>query len=182
MTEYDAQHHRASYVDRKYDIHQHNPFSDIKSVLRWFYKEVAQKILMATVKKEVKKKFYVVKKEIGANDKCTPQAKVIVDTVVAAGGKMSREDLVAALKRPVEEGGLKTNQTAERILGFYRPRLSEMGVLEEVVEVSEIEVEVPDKKEPAPAGDASAAAAGSTEAAAPGTKEKGKKGPHKTAA
>ena len=123
---------------------------------------------MATEKKIVKVKFYVLQKEIGASDKCPPQARLIVETVKAAGGKIEREALLALLKRPVEQGGLKTGQTAERILGFYRPKLKEMGVMLEVVKDKEIEVQVPDK--PAPAATAAAPA---TTAAAPAKGAKG---------
>jgi hypothetical protein len=143
---------------------------------------------MATVKKIIKTRFYVLTKEVGANDKCPPQAKLILDTIKAAGGKMTREDLIKDLKRPVEEGGLKTNQTAERILGFYKPRLTEMGVLKEETETSEIEVEVEDKpakapKEKAAAGTDGATADSTAEAGtAPGTASKGAKGEPKRAA
>lgn len=131
---------------------------------------------MATVKKQIKKKSYEVAKPISDSDKCPPQARLIVETVKAAGGKMTREELLAALKRPADQGGLKTNQTAERILGFYKPKLVEMGVLKEVTTTEEIEVEVPDK----PAKEAAAAApASETKPAKEG--EKGKKGTSKAA-
>ena len=149
---------------------------------------------MATVKKEVKTKFYVVVNDIGANDKCPPQSRLIVDTIKAAGGRMSREDLLAALKRPPDQGGLKTNQTAERILGFYKPKLTEINVLKEEIETKEVEVEVPDKPAKDAKGEAKAAAANGDgadqtaaqgEASAPpatGEKDKGRKGHQKTAA
>jgi hypothetical protein len=151
---------------------------------------------MATVKKEVKTKFYVVVNDIGANDKCPPQSRLIVDTIKAAGGRMSREDLLAALKRPPDQGGLKTNQTAERILGFYKPKLTEINVLKEEIETKEIEVEVPDKPAKEAKGEAKAAAANgegaspdpnavqgeTTAAPATGEKDKGRKGHQKTAA
>ena len=135
---------------------------------------------MAIVKKQIKKKVYSVLKDVGANDKCPPQARLIVDTIKTAGGKIEREELLTLLKRPPEQGGLKTNQTAERILGFYKPKLTEMGVLKEETEVTEIDVEVPDKpvKADAPA-DMPAATA---EAAAPAPdKTKDNKGKHKAA-
>lgn len=131
---------------------------------------------MATETREVKKKYYAVVKDISESDKCPPQARLIVDTIKAAGGRMSREDLLAALKRSPEEGGLKTSQTAERILGFYRPRLADMGVLKEEVETTTIEVEVPDK----PAKEEKAATA-SADGAATGSRDKGRKGEPKTA-
>ena len=129
---------------------------------------------MAIEKKQIKKKVYSTPKEIGANEKCPPQAKLILDTIKAAGGKVEREALLNLLKRPVEQGGLKTNQTAERILGFYRPKLVALGVLKEETEVTEIEVEVPDKP-------AAAAAAGEAGAAAPAAQTTKKKGEHKAA-
>jgi hypothetical protein len=112
---------------------------------------------MAIEKRKIKKTFYSVLKAVADSDKCPPQAKLIVSTIVTAGGRIEREELMTLLKRPVEEGGLKTNQTAERILGFYRPKLTEMGVLKEEKVEEEIEVEVPDK--PAPATTAAAASA-----------------------
>ena len=138
---------------------------------------------MAIVKKQIKKKVYSVLKDVGANDKCPPQAHLIVDTIKTAGGKIEREELLTLLKRPPEQGGLKTNQTAERILGFYKPKLTEMGVLQEVTETEEIEVEVPDKPAKADAPAATAAAPAATAEAAPPAPDKVKdaKGKHKAA-
>ena len=137
---------------------------------------------MAIVKKQIKKKVYSVLKDVGANDKCPPQARLIVDTIKTAGGEIEREKLLTLLKRPPEQGGLKTNQTAERILGFYKPKLTEMGVLKEETEVTEIDVEVPDKpvKADAPAAPAAAADA-PAEAPAEPASVKGAKGKHKAA-
>ena len=143
-------------------------------MLGWLHKGGCEKTTMAIVKKEVKKKVYVVLKDVGANDKCPPQAKLIIDTIKAAGGKIGREELLTLLKRPVDQGGLKTNQTAERILGFYKPKLTEMGILREDTVTSEVEVEVPDK----PAKEEKAAAA---PASAPAAQTKGKKGEHTAA-
>jgi len=144
---------------------------------------------MAIVKKQIKKKFYAVLKDVGQNDKCPPQARLIVDTIKAAGGRVEREALLELLKRPPEQGGLKTNQTAERILGFYKPKLTETGVLKEETETTEIEVEVPDKPAKTDAPAAAADPAASTEAApasapAPAPvpdKVKDSKGKHKAA-
>lgn len=131
---------------------------------------------MATEKKQVKTKVYVVVRELADSEKCPPQAKLIIDTIKAAGGKMSREDLLTQLKRPAEQGGLKTNQTAERILGFYRPKLvDDLGILKEETVTTEIEVEVPDKPAKAPKAEGASATGGGE------SKEKGKKGPQKTA-
>ena len=140
---------------------------------------------MAIVKKQVKNKSYVLLKEVEASDKCPPQARLIVDTIKAAGGTIGREDLLKLLQRPPAEGGLTTNQTAERILGFYRPKLTAMGVLREDVETVEVEVEVPDKPEKpakaaAPAADP-AATDGGAPAPAATDKVKGHKGSHKAA-
>jgi len=149
-------------------------------VVRWSCKGGKRKNKhMALVKKKVTTKSYVVTKEVGPNDKCPPQARLIVEVIKAAGGTMLRDDLLAALKKPVEQGGLKTNQTAERILGFYRPKLADMGVMKEVEDTKEIEVEEADKpaKEVKPPKEAKAAKAG----AAPGEGDKGKKGEPKTA-
>ena len=133
---------------------------------------------MAIVKREVKKKFYSVLKEVGASDKCPPQARLIVDTIKTAGGRVEREELLTLLRRPVDQGGLKTNQTAERILGFYKPRLEDMGVMKEESIDHEVEVEVPDKPAPAaaPAADAAGAANAPAEPAHDKVKDaKGKK-------
>lgn len=130
---------------------------------------------MATITKKVKTKYLSCPKEIGANDKCPPQAKLILDTIKAnaVDGKIKRDDLVNLLKRPPEEGGLKTNQTAERILGFYKPRLTESGVLLETEEEVEVQVEVADKS-----AKAEKEATGG-ESTKPAKQEKHKKGGHK---
>jgi len=104
---------------------------------------------MATKIVKTKQKFYVTLREIAANEKCPPQAKLIIDLIAANGGKISKEDLIALLQRPPNpaaplEGGLVTTQTAERILGFYRPKLAEMGVAREEETITETKVEVPD--------------------------------------
>ena len=134
---------------------------------------------MAIVKREVKKKFYSVLKEVGASDKCPPQARLIVDTIKTAGGSVEREELLTLLRRPVDQGGLKTNQTAERILGFYRPKLTALDVLKEDVEVETIEEEVPD--EPAKVAAPAAEAAGAASAAPVPDKVKDAKGKKKAA-
>ena len=137
---------------------------------------------MAIVKKQVKNKTYSVLKEVGASDKCPPQARLIIKTIQDAGGKIGREDLLTLLKRPPEEGGLTTNQSAERILGFYKPKLTELGVLKEDVEITEIDVEVPDKPEkPAKPAKADAPVATDGAAAPVPDKTKDNKGKHKAA-
>jgi hypothetical protein len=100
---------------------------------------------MAIEKRKETKTYYSILKKLEENTKCPPQSKLIIDTITAAGGKMEREALLAQLKRPPEQGGLKTNQTAERILGFYRPKLMQAGILKEDKVTTEVEVEVPDK-------------------------------------
>ena len=143
---------------------------------------------MATEKKVVKIKVYSSPKQLGENEKCPPQAKLILKLIAenAVDGKIERDALITLLKRPPAEGGLETRQSPERILGFYRPRLVEQGVLLEETIDREIEVEVPDK--PAKA-ETPAAADGSTPAdgaaAAPQetkSKSKGAKGTPQTAA
>ena len=141
---------------------------------------------MAIVKKQVKTKIYSVLKDVGPSDKCPPQARLLVDTIKAAGGRIEREELLTLLTRPPEQGGLKTNQTAARILGFYKPKLTEMGVLQEETEVTEIDVEVPDTPVKADAPAAPAAATGAAadapaEAPAEPASVKGAKGKHKAA-
>lgn len=107
---------------------------------------------MATVKKMIKVQTFTLKKELGEADKCPPQSKLIIDSLKAAGGKMTREELLGSLRRPPEEGGLKTVQTPERIVSFYKPRLEAAGILQVDLESKEIDVEVPDKPEPPAAG------------------------------
>ena len=140
---------------------------------------------MAKVK--VVKKFYHILKDMGANDKCPPQARLILETIKANGtdNRIGREELLTLLKRVPEAGGLRTNQTAERILGFYRPRLTAAGVLKEETETVETEVPDPPAKEAAatggePAGEGAAPTAeGGATAQEP--KGKPKKGEHKAA-
>lgn len=130
---------------------------------------------MAIEKRQIKKKLYKIVKQVAESDKCPPQARLIVDTINKADGALIREDLINQLKRPPEEGGLKTNQTAERILGFYTPKLIAMGVLAVETVVEETEVEVPDKpvkaEKPAVGG-----AEGAQSAPAPESSVKSKKG------
>lgn len=137
---------------------------------------------MAIVKKQIKKKMYSTKRDIGANDKCPPQARLIIELIKNSGGKIEREELLTLLRRSPEEGGLKTNQTPERILGFYKPKLTEMGVLQEDTEISEIDVEVPDKPVKAVATPPAADAAQTVKTAEPvQDKTKNAKGTHKAA-
>lgn len=123
---------------------------------------------MAT--KTVKFKTYEVPRQPETSEKCPPQALLIINTIVSAGGSMRRADLLAALKRPPAEGGLTTCQSYERVLGFYRPKLEAMGVLKEVDGTEEIQVPDP----PAAAVDAGAVPGPDGTVAAP--KGKGKKG------
>lgn len=114
---------------------------------------------MATKEVKTKKKFYKVLKPIEMNQKCPPQSKLIVDTVVGAGGRISRDELLDLLKRPPAEGGLTTDQTAERILSFYRPRLRDSGTMVEEIEETTETVEVPDEPAAEPAAEKPAKAA-----------------------
>ena len=102
---------------------------------------------MATEKKQIKTRFYTALRPVADTDKVPPQAKLIMSTIVEAGGRVERDALLQLLSRKPEDGGLKTNQTADRILGFYRPKLTEIGILKEETETTEIDVEVPDKPE-----------------------------------
>ncbi len=133
---------------------------------------------MATVKKEIKNRSYALAKEVDPNQKCPPQAQLILNILKEAGGKMTRDALLTALKRPPDQGGLTTTQSAERILGFYKPKLIELQAMTEIVDVTSIDIEVPDK--PAPAE--KPAKAPKTAAASAGEKGVGKKGVEKSAA
>jgi hypothetical protein len=100
---------------------------------------------MAIVKKQVKTKFYTALRPVSDTDKVPPQAKLIVKTLLDAGGKLFSDELIKLLSRKPEDGGLVTNQTPKRILGFYKPKLSEIGILQEEVETTEVDTEVPDR-------------------------------------
>lgn len=107
---------------------------------------------MATEKKKVITKKFTLARELNDADKCPPQAKVVVGVIKSLGGKADRAAIIDKLKAA---GTLTTNQTVERIFGFYRPRLIAMGVLKEEVEETVVEVQVPDKpaKAEKPAGE-----------------------------
>ncbi len=114
---------------------------------------------MATEKKKVVTKKFSLTRELNDSDKCPPQAKVVVAALKALGGKADRATIIAELKKG---GTLTTTQTVERIFGFYRPRLIDLGVLKEEVVETVVEVQVPDKppKAEKPAKEAKPAAEG----------------------
>lgn len=117
---------------------------------------------MATTKKEVKTQVFSLVRDLTDSDKCPPQARAIVGILKAHGKAISRKDLLEAMK---VTGVITTTQSIERIFGFYRPRLVDMGVMKEDVHISHVEVEVPDKpaKEPkAPKAEKAAAGDGKT--------------------
>lgn len=117
---------------------------------------------MATTKKEVKTQVFSLVRDLTDSDKCPPQARAIVSILKAHGKAISRKDLLEAMK---VTGVITTTQSIERIFGFYRPRLVDMGVMKEDVHISHVEVEVPDKpaKEPkAPKAEKAAAGDGKT--------------------
>lgn len=69
-------------------------------------------------------------RELTADDKLAPQARVIVDTIMESAGvgnAMDRDDLVAKL---IEGGRLNTRQEPMRIVAYYVPRLKESGLIE----------------------------------------------------
>jgi hypothetical protein len=131
---------------------------------------------MPTEKKTVNVQHFELLRELTDKDKCPPQAKVIVTILKAAGKPMSRADLIAELSKP---GVLTTRQTPERIFGFYRPRLIEMGMLKESQVATEVEVEVAEK--PAKAEKAAAAPADGAAPTEVPKSVKGKKGEPKDA-
>lgn len=127
---------------------------------------------MAIEKKTIHETHFVFKNDVGANDKCPPQARVILDAVKnAEGQRLERAALVSLLS----DGRLVTRQTPERILGFYKQRMTSAGYLEEEKVSREIEVEVPDKPAKAAKSETSNAAADKTDGAAPAS-VKSKKG------
>lgn len=129
---------------------------------------------MAIVKKTIHETHFVHKQDAGANDKCPPQALVILKAIAESEGqRIERSALVALLS----DGRLTTRQTPERILGFYKPRLLEAGWIAEEKVAREIEVEVADKPEkPAKAVAEAAEAADPAAAGAAPASVKSKKG------
>lgn len=133
--------------------------------------------------KAVKVKIYDVLRQVGEADKCPPQAQLIVKTITANGGPIERDKLIELLSRPVDQGGLKTNQTPARILAFYRQPLQEMGILQESTVVREIEVpDPPVKEKPAKAAAAEPVAGEAVSAVAEPKSVKGAKGKKSEAA
>lgn len=60
-------------------------------------------------------------------DKISPQAKKIMEVVVAApGSKIDRDELNKALDA---SGALNSKQATTRVVGYYVPKLKELGVL-----------------------------------------------------
>ena len=101
---------------------------------------------MATVTKKTTEVTYTIEKQPDASQKCPPQAKLIIDILSAQPNQTAtRAELMALLKRDPADGGLKTTQTAEKILGFYQPKLEEQGILKVTKNVTETQVEAPDK-------------------------------------
>lgn len=81
-------------------------------------------------------------------DKISPQAKAIMDVVVAApGSKIDRDELNKALDA---SGALKSKQATARVVGYYIPKLKELGVLT-VEDHPEQPKPKPEKKAPTPA-------------------------------
>lgn len=98
---------------------------------------------MATKKKEVKTQVFSLLRDLTDSDKCPPQSRAIVGVLKKLGGKnIGRKEILDGLRAP---GIVSTAQSIERIFGFYRPRLIEMGVMKEDVSITHIDVEVPDK-------------------------------------
>jgi hypothetical protein len=144
---------------------------------------------MTTVTKVVQVPTFELLREIVQTDKCPPQMKVIVDALQKLGGTASRAALVEAISVP---GVLTTKQTPDRILGFYRPRMIEMGLLKQFDTPTEVETEVPDKPAKAEkaqkaegteavAGEGAEREAGEVEGEPKADKVKGKKGHSKAA-
>ncbi len=128
---------------------------------------------MATEKRTINETHLVHVQDVGANDKCPPQAIVILDTIKAAENKrLERSALIALLS----DGRLTTRQTPERILSFYKPRLISAGFIKEEKVPVEIEVEVADKPAKAETVAAGSATDGVSTEAAPPASVKSKKG------
>ncbi len=75
------------------------------------------------------KTFYTITRALTEDDKQPPQAKTIIETVIAkvgVGNPIDRKDLVAELQ---ESGALNTRQDVNRVVAFYQPRLTEAGLL-----------------------------------------------------
>lgn len=72
---------------------------------------------------------FTITRDVTAEDKLTPQAKTIVDTIVNKVGlnaKLDRDDLVAELEA---SKALNSRQDVGRVISFYTPRMVESGLL-----------------------------------------------------
>lgn len=97
-------------------------------------------------------KTYVHVRDLNENEKCAPQAKIILQVIKAAGeAGIERKALIETLGSMVGTT-LTTTQGVDRIFGFYRKPLLASGVISEVV----TEVEKPKAEESAEGAEAPA--------------------------
>lgn len=84
-----------------------------------------------------------IKRELKDDDKLPPQAKIIVETIIAkvgVGNPIERPVLIEELK---SQGKLETRQDMARIVSFYQPKLEglELLTIDKVKEAGDDEAE-----------------------------------------
>lgn len=84
-------------------------------------------------------------------DKLSPQAKVIVEAGIAAGGVGKTVERAALVKTLEDSKALNTRQDVGRVIAFYQPRLKEAGILEVIKEKAPEKEKAEAKAKPAKA-------------------------------
>lgn len=90
---------------------------------------------MATMLKAVRK--------LNKDEKLSPQAKVIHETLLEKAGLKKDIDRVDLVKEIKSAGTLETRQDVGRVVSYYMPRLVDQGL----IEVTKTKVEKPAKEE-----------------------------------
>lgn len=96
----------------------------------------------------------IVQRDLADSDKIPPQAKIIIETIIAKVGVGNPIDRAVLVKELTDQGKLQTRQDMSRIVAFYQPRLDEMGLM-----VTKKESEASDAKTPEGRGEKKAPAA-----------------------
>jgi hypothetical protein len=81
-----------------------------------------------SAKVEATTKLYTKGRDLAAEDKLAPQAKLIFETVCAEGGDFTRAELITAIT-----GKLETKQSPGNVLNFYMKKLLDSGLLKATV-------------------------------------------------
>lgn len=74
--------------------------------------------------KPVTTKLYSKGRDLTADDKLAPQAKVIYEVLAAEGGDFTRQELITAIT-----GKIDTKQAPGNVLNFYIKRLVDSGLV-----------------------------------------------------